>query len=79
MGGAETRNFYYFGILERVPGSQNQLCLSLETPGYLKTIKNQTLGHLFKILFLLIPNLGKPLVLTIWEKTGTEQSRRSVQ
>ena len=32
---------YDFGILGRVPEPQNhQLCLSLETPGYLKQIKN---------------------------------------
>ena len=35
MGEPETPHFYDFGISGRVPGSQNQLFLFLETPGYL--------------------------------------------
>ena len=33
MGEAKNLQFYDFGILGRVPGSQNQYDLSLETPG----------------------------------------------
>ena len=36
MGEPETPHVYDVGIFERVPGSRNQLFLSLETPGYLK-------------------------------------------
>ena len=38
MGEPQTPHSYDFGSLERVPGSQNQLFLFLETPGYLKQI-----------------------------------------
>ena len=33
-----TPHLYEFGICGRVPGSQNQLVLSLETPGHLKKV-----------------------------------------
>ena len=39
MGELQNPHFYDFGIFERVPGSPNQLCLFLETPGYLTKIK----------------------------------------
>ena len=39
MGQAQTPHFYDFGIFEPVTEPQNQLFLSLETPGYLKKIK----------------------------------------
>ena len=39
MGEPESPSFYDFRIFGRVPGSQNQYHLSLETPGYQKQIK----------------------------------------
>ena len=39
MGEAQTPHFYDFGIFEPVTKPQNQQCLSLGTPGHLKTIK----------------------------------------
>ena len=36
-------HFFDFGISGRVPEPRNQLFLSLETPGYLKTKKNSNL------------------------------------
>ena len=36
MGEPQTPHFYDLGTFERVPEPQNQLFLSLETPGYLK-------------------------------------------
>ena len=36
MGETQNPHFYDFVTLGRVPGSQNQQVLSLETPGYLK-------------------------------------------
>ena len=42
MGEPKNPHFYNFGIFERVPGPQNQLFLSLETPWYLNTIKKQS-------------------------------------
>ena len=38
-GESQTPNFYDFGISGRVPETQNQYNLSLETPGRLKKIK----------------------------------------
>ena len=42
MGEPQTPHFYDFGTFERVLSSQNQLCLSLETPGHLNKIKKKT-------------------------------------
>ena len=39
MGETKTPHFYDFGIFEPVTNPQNQLFLSLETPGDLKEIK----------------------------------------
>ena len=39
MGEPHNPHFYDFWIFERVYRSQNQLCLSLEAPGYLNKIK----------------------------------------
>ena len=39
MGEPNNRYFYDFGTLVRVPEPQHQLCLSFETPGYLKELK----------------------------------------
>ncbi len=40
-GTIENNNFHDLGIFERVPSSQDQLFLSLETPGYLKYSKSK--------------------------------------
>ena len=50
MGEPQTPHFHDFRISGRVPGSQNQLFISLETPGYLKQIKKIP-GIFSKILF----------------------------
>ena len=42
MGEPQTPHFYDFGIFGRVPGYQNQLCLSLEAPGHLKKPRKVT-------------------------------------
>ena len=44
MGEPQNHHFYDFGIFERVPAPQNQLSLSLETPGHLKQIKKNPWG-----------------------------------
>ena len=52
MGEPKTPHFYNFGISERVPGSQNQYYLSLETPGHLnKSTKNQTFESTICMIF----------------------------
>ena len=43
MGETETPHVYDFGTLGRVLSSQNQLCSSLETPGYFKQSKKNIL------------------------------------
>ena len=40
-GEFQTPHFYAFGTSERVPGSQNQIFLSLGTPGHLQTNKKR--------------------------------------
>ena len=40
MGEPQTPHFYDFGIFESVAKPQNQLFVSLETPGHVKTIEN---------------------------------------
>ena len=52
MGEAQTPHFYDFGIFEPVTKPQNQLCLSLETPGHLNKIKKDP--HFQKHIFLQI-------------------------
>ena len=56
----ETPHFYDFGTFERVPGTQHQLFLSLETPGYLKQIKNPPGDFNKYYLYYKSPNLGNP-------------------
>ena len=50
MGEPSHPHFYDLGIFERVPGSQNQLVLSLETPGDL-TKSRQFPGTILKYYF----------------------------
>ena len=59
MGGPQTPHFHDFGALGRVPGSLNQLFLSLETPGYLKKIKENP-GAFTKYYFCKSQNVGHP-------------------
>ena len=47
MGEAHTPHFYDVGICEPVVKPQNQLCLSLETPGYIKKSR-KIFGTCFK-------------------------------
>ena len=44
MGRAQTHYFYDFGIFEAVTKPQNQLFLSLETPGYLTKNEEKSAG-----------------------------------
>ena len=57
MGEAQTPHFYDFGIFEPVTKPQNQLVLSLETPGYLTKSIN-SLEHLKNIIFVNLRILG---------------------
>ena len=59
MGEPETHHFYDFGISGRVPGSQNQLFLFVETPGHLK--EGSIPGTYFAKYYLYkSQNLGNP-------------------
>ena len=51
MGETETPHFYDFVIFGRVPEPQNQLCLSLETPGYPKN-REKNMEHLKHFIFI---------------------------
>ena len=51
MGEPKNPTFYDFGISGRVPGSQNQLFLSLETPGYLNKIKKNPIRFLEILIY----------------------------
>ena len=50
MGESQNPHFHDFGSFGRVPGSQNQVLLSLVTPGYLKEFKKSA-NHVWKYLF----------------------------
>ena len=64
MGEPQTPHFYDFGILGRVPEPQNQLFLSLETPGHLKQIKKIPLNNLKTYYCYKTQNSGNR---TFWE------------
>ncbi len=49
MGESQNPHFDDFGFLRRVTKPKNQLCLSLETPGYLTKIKKNP-WNIFKTL-----------------------------
>ena len=51
MGEPKTPHFYDFGISGRVPEPQNQLFLSLETPGHLKKSR-KSLEHFQTYYFI---------------------------
>ena len=70
MGEPNNSHFYDFGIFEPVITPQNQLFVSLETPGHLNKIKNNPQTVLRILLFINIKN--PELFLTIFEKAGTE-------
>ena len=63
MGEPENPYFYDFWIFGRVPGSQNQLCLSLETPGYLSKPNENT----WSILRIFFANLKMSEHPTCWK------------
>ena len=71
MGEPKNHRFYDFGIFGRVPEPQNQLCLSLETPGYLKSFKKNP-THFEYISFINIKTLE--IVFRCLEKAGTDKS-----
>ena len=56
MGEPENPHFYDLGTFGSVPERQNQLYLSLETPGQLKQIKNIP-GIISKPIFLQISKM----------------------
>ena len=72
IGEPQTPHFYDFGILERVPGAQNQLFLSFETPGYLNKFKKNP-WNILRDTFLSIPLFWKPNMLTIFREGGHRQ------
>ena len=77
MGEPTNPNFYDFGIFGRVQTpSQNQLFLSLETPGYLKKSR-KSLEYFPNIVFINLKSVETHF-LSIFEKAGTEQWWRSV-
>ena len=51
-GESKTPHFYDFGTSGRVPGSQNQLCLSSETPRHLNKNKNSPQRCLVYMIFI---------------------------
>ena len=58
MGEPKNPHFYDFGIFERVPGSQNQLSLSLEPRRNFKQIKKAPGAVSKDITFINIKNVG---------------------
>ena len=70
MGETHNPHFYDFSISGRVHGSQNQLCLFLETPGCLKN--EEFLERFFKIVFLWSSKCWISQMLTIVEKAGAQ-------
>ena len=52
MGEPKNSHSYDFGISGRDPEPQNQLCLSLETPGYLKQVQENPWNILNNIVLI---------------------------
>ena len=77
MGGTETPHLYDFGIFGRVPEPQNQLYLSLETPGHLNQIK-KTPGTFLGSIIVIHRKKPKMHYLAILKKTAAGKYRRSV-
>ena len=59
MGETKTPPFYDFWIWGRVPEPQNQLFLSLETPGHLQKIKKNHWNLFQRIVFINLLNLSE--------------------
>ncbi len=78
MGEPKNPHFYDAGISGRVPEPQNQLLLSLETPGYLNKIKKYLCNSFKTYDVYESHNSGDPFLLIV-EKTGTDKSCRSVR
>ena len=53
MGEAHTPHFYDVGICEPIVKPQNQLRLSLETPGYIKKSR-KVLEHVLNVIYIYI-------------------------
>ena len=73
MGDTENPHFYDFGFLGTCPDPQNQLCLSLETPGHLQKKTRRTPGIFSKNINSINNKISETHVLSISEKAGTEQ------
>ena len=59
MGESKNPHFYDFGTFGRVPETQNQLCLSLATPGPLKNNQDKSLARAFWVSILYISKFRK--------------------
>ena len=70
MGATKTPRFYDSRIFEPVAKPQNQLFLSLETPGYLKKSGNIPGTYLGYIVSEIL-EFRNFKTLTFFEKTGT--------
>ena len=60
MGEAQTLHFLWFRDFRTVTKPQNQLFLSLETPGHLNKKQEKTLGPFKHIIFYKYHNFGIP-------------------
>ena len=78
MGEPENPNFYDFGISERVPETQDQLLLSLETPESSKESKNKPKIIFREDYFGKSHKYGNPTFREILDKTDTNKYRQSV-
>ena len=72
MGEAQTPHFYDFGVSEPVTKPQNQLFVSLETPGHLSKNQEKSWNILTNVMFINLI-VGKPHILTKLEKTRAEK------
>ena len=74
MGEPENHHFYDFGTFERVPGSQNQLFIFGDTPGYLNKLKKKpwNISGRYGVINLKIPNLIFRHIWNIWGTTNDE-------
>ena len=75
MGEPTTPHFYDFGTLGRVPGSQNQLFLSVET-GYLNKSKNSQIISKF-LIFIDLKILELQIVVNFRKKNRHQKNLTS--
>ena len=68
MGEPPTPHFYDFGTFGRVPEPQNQLFVSLESPGYLKNQENP--WNILKNMIVVNLKMSETHFLSILEKGG---------